>query len=254
MTIHAVHAMPAVIITGAAGGIGRALVREFSVNGYKTIAVDVAEEPADLNCNCYHRVDLGRSVVEPVYADSIFASILESLGTSTLSGLINNAAAQVLGGVDSLNLEGWQQTLNVNLLAPFFWTQRLLAPLEASRGCVLNISSIHATQTKSNFVAYATSKAALSGMTRAMAVDLGSRVRVNAIEPAAVDTDMLRAGFVGKPEQYEALKSFHPTGHIGQPADLAKLAVAIVRGDFGYLHGSCIQWDGGISSRLYDPD
>jgi NAD(P)-dependent dehydrogenase (short-subunit alcohol dehydrogenase family) len=71
--------------------------------------------------------------------------------------------------------------------------QGLLPELEKAAGSVINISSIHARLTKKDFVAYDNSKAAISGMTRAMAVDLGPRVRVNSIEPAAIETDMLKS-------------------------------------------------------------
>src|SRR3546814_1878609 len=76
---------------------------------------------------------------------------------------------------------------------------------------------------KPAFVAYATSKAALSGMTRAMAVELGARVRVNAIEPAAIDTPMLRAGFEGNDAGYEQLRIFHPVKAIGSAYELGVL-------------------------------
>jgi NAD(P)-dependent dehydrogenase (short-subunit alcohol dehydrogenase family) len=122
-----------------------------------------------------------------------------------------------------------------------------------AKGCVINISSIHARLTKPNFVAYATSKAALSGMTRAMAVDLGGRVRVNAIEPAAISTDMLKAGFKDHPEQYAALEQCHPLGRIGTPEEVAALALSIVDGELRFLHGACVGMDGGISARLHDP-
>src|SRR3546814_11034334 len=88
-----------------------------------------------------------------------------------------------------------------------------------SSDLVLNISSIHARLTKPNFIAYATSKAALSGMTRAMAVELGARVRVNAIEPVAIDTPMLRAGFEGNDAGYEQLRIFHPVKAIGSRSE-----------------------------------
>lgn len=170
-----------------------------------------------------------------------------------LNVLINNAAVQVLGGVGSLSMADWNQTLNVNLLAPFALVQGLLLQLDAADGCVINVSSIHARLTKPNFVAYATSKAALSGMTRAMAVDLGARVRVNAIEPAAIETDMLKAGFAHQPEEYVILQGCHPQGRIGTPAEVASLALSIACGNLRFLHGTCIAMDGGISGRLHDP-
>src|SRR3546814_11203245 len=104
----------------------------------------------------------------------------------------------ILESADALSRENWRSTLDVNLLAPFLWAQAFLPELEAVQGTVLNISSIHARLTKPNFIAYATSKAALCGMTRAMAVELGARVRVNAIGTEAIDRPTLRGGFDGK--------------------------------------------------------
>jgi NAD(P)-dependent dehydrogenase (short-subunit alcohol dehydrogenase family) len=182
------------------------------------------------------------------------SQIQDLVGDAGLSVLVNNAATQVLGGVDSLTVSDWHHTLDVNLLAPFVLTQGLLPPLEKAHGCVINISSIHARLTKPNFVAYATSKAALSAMTRAMAVDLGSRVRVNAIEPAAIETDMLKSGFAGQPEKFAELQACHPQGRIGSPEEVAALALSVAGGELRFLHGACIGIDGGISGRLHDPN
>ncbi|OFV93576.1 MAG: short-chain dehydrogenase, partial [Acidobacteria bacterium RIFCSPLOWO2_12_FULL_54_10] len=164
-------------ITGANGGIGQALVRTFHDAGYQVIATDITDQLADLPCAHFIQADLGRLVEDETYGAGILECIRGWLQNNGLNVLINNAAIQILGGTDKLTRTDWRQSLNVNLLAPFFLTKSLLPELEAARGCVVNISSIHARLTKRNFVAYATSKAALSGMTRALAVDLGARVR-----------------------------------------------------------------------------
>jgi NAD(P)-dependent dehydrogenase (short-subunit alcohol dehydrogenase family) len=156
--------------------------------------------------------------------------------------------------VETLDRDDWINTLEVNLLAPFFITKLLLTQLEQVKGCVINISSIHASLTKSNFVAYATSKSALSGLTRSMAVDLGKRIRINAIEPAAIETRMLRDGFKNNSDRLKELELCHPVGEIGQVDDLSKLALAIASDELSFLHGTCIPFDGGIRSRLHDPE
>lgn len=241
------------IITGSAGGIGKQLVKTFSRNGYQVIAIDVSRQPNDMHCWQYLQVDLQQFVINPTYTDVITGKLLALLSDGNLDVLINNAAVQILGGVETLSLDDWHTTLNVNLLAPFKLTQRLLPLIEMGKGCVINMSSIHARLTKANFVSYATSKAALSGLTRAMAVDLGGRIRVNAIEPAAVATEMLAAGFADQPDRYAELEACHPQGRLGSPAEIAALALAITSGDLRFLHGACIGIDGGISGRLHDP-
>lgn len=243
-----------VVITGAAGGIGSAMVRVFAEAGYSVIGTDRAlKAPEALPLAHYIQADLERTVNDAAYAGQVFEQIRAWLPMGRLDALINNAAVQILGGVDRLTVSDWQMTLNVNLVAPFLWVQALLPELERANGSVVNVSSIHAKQTKSNFVAYATSKAALSGMTRAMAVDLGGRVRVNAIEPAAIATDMLRAGFAGKDELFSKLEQCHPQGRIGDPVEVGQCALALVDGLGRFVHGACLSIDGGISDRLFDP-
>lgn len=242
-----------VLITGAAGGIGQCMAVAFSARGYRVLAMDHVPQPADLVCWQYLQVDLQQLVSDGAYAAGTLSTIAGLLPDARLDVLINNAALQVLGGVASLTVDEWHNTLDVNLIAPFVLTQGLLPQLEAAGGCVINISSIHARLTKANFVAYATSKAALSGLTRAMAVDLGGRVRVNAIEPAAIATQMLKAGFADQPERYAMLESCHPQGRIGTPDEVSALALAITEGELRFMHGACIPMDGGISGRLHDP-
>lgn len=154
-------------------------------------------------------------------------------------------------GVDSLTRNQWQTTLDINLTAPFLLSQGLVNELEAAKGSIVNISSIHAKLTKKNFVAYATSKAALSGMTRAMAVDLGPRVRVNAVERAAMDTDMLRNGFNYDDLKIKKLSSYHPVNIIGEPCDLAKVVISL--NSLPFILGSIFSLSGGIDCKLNDP-
>lgn len=247
----------ACLITGAAGGIGRALARTFSDAGYHVIATDIVELPGEIACASYIPGDLVKFVRDQRYAEGMVQEVRAAISGKHLRVLINNAAVQILGGVDHLSRPDWQTTLDVNLLAPFFLAQAFLPELEAPSdegASVINIGSIHARLTKKDFVAYATSKAALAGMTRAMAVDLGPRVRVNAIELGAIETDMLKAGFESKAEQYAALEGCHPQQRIGQPEDVARLALAIAQAGINFLHGACVELGGGISARLFDPN
>ena len=243
----------AVIITGALGGIGKELYRTFKESKFEVIGLDKAA--VDAGDGNLLRVDIAQCAESPASRDRLIARIREILNTREMSliGLVNNAAVQNLGCVDSLTHAAWDETLKVNLLAPFFLSQAFLPELEGNQGAVINISSIHESLTKKNFVAYATSKAALSGLTRAMAVDLGARVRVNAICTAAIETSMLKAGFEGNPDGYEALKKVHPVDRIGTPHEVAKLCLYLVCEAPGFLTGSTIGMDGGVASRLHDP-
>jgi len=242
------------LITGAAGGIGSAMVNRFHESGYNVIAIDKCDMPDYMKCYKYLRVDLEEFAINEAYAENVIHEIIQYLENNKLDVLINNAAVQILGGFDNINRDQWKKSFNINVLAPFLLVQGLLLPLENSKGCVINISSIHSRLTKKNFVAYSTSKAALSALTRAMAIDLENRVRVNSIEPAAIETDMLKKGFKDKIEMYSELKNCHPQKRIGTPEEVANMALLLSNKSIEFLHGSNIAIDGGISGRLYDPD
>lgn len=244
---------PNVLITGAAGGIGRAMVAAFRHGGYRVIATDRVSPPAGLEGVVYLQYDLGSFVAEADTAERQIAQLRPLLDGKGLHVLVNNAAVQILADCAQLSRADWQQSLNVNLLAPFFLTQALLPELECARGCVLNIGSIHARLTKRRFAAYATSKAALGALTRALALDLGGRVRVLTLEPAAIATEMLTAGFADDPEGLAQLAAHHPSGGIGTPEDLAHLALALVHANSPFFTGASIGFDGGISGCLHDP-
>jgi len=243
----------AVIITGALGGIGHALCEEFHAHGFHVFAIDKKE--GSVAAQSFINADIRGAVTSETKRAAISAPIRAELTAKNLllRGIVNNAATQILGGVESLDYAAWDETLQTNLLAPFFLVQAFLPELEKSSGAVVNISSIHEKLTKSGFVAYATSKSALSGLTRAMAIDLGGRVRVNAICPAAIQTPMLAAGFADKPDVFAALHGAHPSGRIGLPEEVANLARYLVAEAPIFLNGSCLGLDGGIAGRLHDP-
>ncbi len=244
---------PSVLITGAAGGIGRGLIKGFHKAGYFVIASDIKEPDQGLPCDHFLQADLQQTVEDEAYAASIFQQLRTLLPTDSLDALINNAAVQVLGPCENLSRAAWQQTLNINLLAPFFWTQALLPELKSANGCVVNISSIHARLSKKDFITYATSKAALSALTRNMAIELGNKIRINGIEPAAVRTKMLEDGFASQPEAMRDLSSCHPIGRIAETDEIADIALFLCSREARFLQGCIIAVDGGLSSRLHDP-
>ncbi len=240
------------LITGASGGIGQSLCSIFRNDGYKVIALDYKERLVD--ADFFIEADLGRICIDNNYSLEIIDQIQTLLTVSQgLDALINNAGVQIIKPMVQIGIADWSQTLNVNLIAPFLLTQKLFPFLEKARGSVVNISSIHAKLTKPDFICYATSKAALVGLTKSMAVEIGSKVRVNAICPAAVSTPMLLAGFDGKDEAYKALSSMHPVGRIAEPSEVAKLALFLASKDAQFINGASLELDGGIGSRLHDP-
>ncbi len=243
----------AVIVTGALGGIGSELCRTFEQSAFSVIAVDKRTGSTPATHFLHEDIKLCGESPEGLANLAVQIKSILTENDLELHGLINNAAVQILASCENLTHANWLETLQVNLLAPFFLAQSVLPELENVHGAIVNISSIHERLTKPKFIAYATAKAALSGLTRALAVDLGPRVRVNAICPAAIETSMLKAGFESNPAGYEALKNVHPVGRIGTPHEVARLCVYLVNEAPGFLTGATIGVDGGVAGRLHDP-
>jgi len=241
-----------VLVTGASGGIGQALCQEFSNEGYHVIATDKRPNTGTV-CNAFIEADLQNLVQDPDQFDKFLADVKENIGCDGLTTLVNNAALQVIASTEELTIADWQASLSINLLGPFRFIQGFLPDLEGNQGAVVNIASVHSQQTKPGFVCYATSKAALVGLTRALAVDLGSRVRINAVNPAATMTPMLMESFKDDPSLLSQLAEVHPLGRIARPNEVAQVVTFLASEKASFITGAVIDVDGGILARLHDP-
>jgi len=243
----------AVLVTGANGGIGQVLCKELKASGYVVVATDLhpAGKP---ECDSYIQLDLSDFVKDEDRRTAFKKELVNKLDGAKLVGLINNAAVQLLSSTDELDQKGFSGVLDINVTAPFLLIKLCLDMLESGHGSVVNIGSIHANLTKPRFVAYATSKSALAGLTRALAVDLGGRIRINAIQPAAIETDMLVEGFKENVEGYTNLQKYHPIGTIGQAKDVANTVLFLISKESRFIHGEILNLSGGIHARLHDPE
>jgi len=180
------------LITGAAGGVGRATVKHFHERGFRVIGVDrqsiYAEFPTD---GLFIQADIS----VPENLEKIFAQATEF--TPTLDVLVNNAGFQVTKPLVETTVEEWDMVMASNLRSVFLGVKLAYPLLKAEGGgAIVNVSSVHAVATSANIAAYAASKGGLLALTRAMAIEFApDNIRVNAVLPGAVDTPMLRAGF-----------------------------------------------------------
>lgn len=242
--------MPWALITGACGGIGRALCDVFAEAGYSVLGVDCQTDDSikhplitfDVTSLCNQDNEARR-----------FISQVEQITGGTLDVLVNNAAIQIIKPFGQLTSNDWLLTLDTNLMAPFWMIQMLHLQLKAARGAIVNIASIHANLTKRNFTAYATSKGALVSMTKALSLELAPEVRINAILPAATDTPMLREGFVDNPLGFSVLEQYHPAGRIARSREIADAALFLAGKHARFITGSTLDVDGGICNCLHDP-
>lgn len=242
-----------VLITGANGGIGAALVEAFAGAGWRVIATSQSKPPLTSKAHAFLQADLGGLANDEKAMSDFAKKVLAAAGDAPLSVLVNNAALQILAPLRELKPADIRKTMAVNVLAPFLLARAFLPQLEENEGSIINIGSVHAQSTKPEFTAYATSKAALHGLTRALAVDLGPKVRVNTLAPAATATPMLMAGFEGKAEKFKELEACHPLNRIATTEEIAKIALFLASKDAAFLTGATLYADGGVLARLHDP-
>ena len=245
-----------IIITGSSGGIGSTLVKKFKNNGWFVLGIDkvVNEElKSDYLCNKFFNFDLSLCK-ERVIFNNLINKIKDELKISktNLKGIINNAAVQIIKPFEEISSNEWDQLLAVNLNAPIEISKVFMPDLKRNKGSIVNVGSIHSNLTKSFFSSYAVSKGALKTLTKSLAVEFGNEVRVNMIEPAAIETPMLKEGFKNEPKNLALLEKLHPTKTIGSPDDIANAAIFLMDPNQKFLNGSILKLTGGIHCKLHD--
>lgn len=243
-----------VLITGAAGGIGRATLSLFAAKGWHVIAVDRNDFGEGFPANgLFIRADISR----PEEMQMIFEQA--KAFTESLDVLVNNAAMQVAKPLIETTVEEWDTVMASNLRSAFLGVKLAYPLLQKNGGAVVNVSSVHAIQTSANIAAYAASKGGLLALTRAMAIELAPQnIRVNAILPGAVDTPMLRAGLgrghVGHGDMQERLDNLARktvNGKVGKPEEIASAIYFLADNEqSSFMTGQALVVDGGATARL----
>lgn len=244
-----------VLITGAAGGIGRATVALFAEKGWRVIGVDRASFGETFP---KEGLFIQAEISNPDSMDGILHRVQSFTGT--LDALVNNAAVQVAKPLIETSVEEWDMVI-ANNLRPAFLLSKLAYPFFAAAGggAIINVSSVHAVQTSANIAAYATSKGGLLALTRATAIEFASdNIRVNAILPGAVDTPMLRAGLnrghlAGDDihTRLDNLAARTVNGRVGQPDEIAQAIYFLADNEqSSFMTGQAMIVDGGATARL----
>lgn len=243
------------LITGAAGGIGRATVDVFTRSGWRVIGVDRAEFGEGFPANgLFIKADIS----EPGNMDMIYSLAREF--SPQLDAVVNNAAYQVSKPLVDTTVEEWDAVMASNLRSVFLGA-RLAYPLfkAAGGGAIVNVSSVHAVATSVNISAYAASKGGLLALTRAMAIEFApDNIRVNAILPGAVDTPMLREGLgrgqhggASMMDRLENLARKTVNGRVGKPEEIARTILFLADNDqSSFITGQALIADGGATARL----
>jgi glucose 1-dehydrogenase len=247
--------MKTVLITGAAGGIGRATVKYFSAQGWRVIGVDRhpfgEEYPQE---GLFIQAD----IANPADFETIFDKTEKF--TSELHAIVNNAAVQIAKPLVETTTEEWDEVMASNLRSIFLACKLAFPLLKASgNGAIVNVSSVHAVATSANIGAYAASKGGVMALTRAMAIEFAPQnIRVNAILPGAVDTPMLRAGLQRGHvsggtivDRLENLARKTVNGRVGQPEEIASAIYFLAdNSQSSFMTGQALVVDGGATCRL----
>ena len=215
------------VVTGGAGGIGKAIAEEFEKNGARVYIIDTA--PND----CFVG-DIGKKETLEAFAEKI---IFEC---GRVDFLVNNAPPQ-MRGIDECSWEEFQEALSVGVTAPFYLT-KLLMPYFAEGACVINISSSRDRMSQKQTESYTAAKGGIAALTHALAVSLAGRARVNSISPGWIDTAYT---------VYEGPDaSQQPSGRVGNPIDIASMVMFLCSDKAGFITGENICIDGGMTKLM----
>ena len=243
------------LITGAAGGIGRATVQYFTEKGWKVIGVDRQDFGQGYPVN---GLFIKANIANPADIETIFKKA--HAFSPVLDAVVNNAAVQISKPLVETTVEEWDEVIASNLRSVFLGAKFAYPMLkEAGGGAIVNTSSVHAIATSANISAYAASKGGLLALTRAMAIEFAKdNIRVNAILPGAVDTPMLRSGLgrghLGGSDVNERLENLARktvNGRVGKPEEIASAIYFLADNDqSSFMTGQALVVDGGATCRL----
>jgi len=236
------------LITGAAGGIGRALAACFAANGARLTLVDRNEEVHALAASLG---PMHRSYVGDI-ADAATIERLVERAAADLGGLdilVNNAGIGLLGPAEQLATADWDLTLAVNLRAAYLFSRDAgRHMLAAGYGRIVTIASQAAVIGIEGHVAYSASKAGLLGMTHCLALEWGPRgVTANCISPTVVETELAKIGWSG--EKGERARAEIPTRRFAQPEEIALAALYLASDAAAMVNGANLMVDGGYTIR-----
>ncbi len=241
-----------VIVTGASSGIGFSAAKLFAEKGAEVVAVGRNEK--ELNnlkniCQDFDgnvKIQLG-DIRETTQVERIINEIIENFGQ--IDVLINSAGIILNGSIENTSLEDWDKMMDINLRSVFFLMQKCVPHLEKTQGNIVNVSSVTGLRAFPNVLAYCVSKAAIDQLTRCAALELAAKkVRVNAVNPGVVETNLHKRGGMadGDYEKFlENSQNTHPLGRVGKPEEIADLIYFLASEKAAWITGATYEIDGG---------
>jgi len=245
------------VVTGAGAGIGKAIAQAFASEGAHVVVADInaaaAEESALLITNNGGKAfAFATDVADPASVERLVAATLQQYGAVHV--LMNNAAIQVNKRIEDTTPEEWNRQMAVNVGGVFLCCKFFLPHLRKTRGVIVNMSSVNGTFVEPMCAGYCSTKAAILGFTKALAIDHGGEgIRVNAICPGYIDAGLAEGYFLAQPDPDAArlqAGKLHALRRIGKPEEVAKVAVFLASDEASFMTGAAVAVDGGFSSGL----
>ena len=243
---------PVVLVTGAARRIGAEIARGLHAAGacvaihYRSSAAEAEALAATLNATRPNSAaSFAADLLDTAALPQLVADVVARFGR--LDALVNNASAFYATKVGAVNTAAWDDLVGSNLKAPLFLAQAAAPHLERSGGCIINITDVHAERPLKGYPLYCAAKAGLLGLTRALALELGPRVRVNAVAPGAIEWPQSQGDF--SPSERAAIIDHTLLKSVGSPTDIARTVKFLVF-DAPYITGQVINVDGGRTAYL----
>jgi len=245
------------VITGSGAGIGRAAAIEFAREGASVVVADVnlagARETASRiqqNGGKAHACET--DVASPESVRNLVSETLRLY--SKVNVLFNNAAIQINKTVEDTEVDEWNREIAVNLGGVFLCSKYFMPHLRASKGAIVNMASVNGFFVEPMCAGYCATKAAIIGLTKAMAIDHGKEgIRVNCICPGYIDAGLAEGYFQAQPDPAAARASagkLHALWRIGRPEEVGRVAVFLASDDASFVTGSAYVVDGGFGSGL----
>lgn len=238
------------LVTGASRGIGAAIAEGYAAAGAsvmlssrKTDALESAAGAITSRVPDARLETFAANAGDPDAAEACVAACVERLGG--LDVLVNNAATNpYMGRMIDIDLPRLDKTYDVNLRGAFVWSQLAWrAAMESGGGSIINVASIGGMSVETSIGHYNVTKAALLHLTRSLAKELAPGVRVNAIAPGLVKTDMARALWEGNED---AVSTMVPLARLGEPEDISNAAVFLASDAASWVTGTAMVVDGGM--------
>lgn len=242
------------VVTGGGKGIGRGTVEVLVRAGAKVIILDNDAESGQQTADALgdHTHFIACNVAEEQAVISALRQGVERFGK--LDYLVNNAGVQRYAPVTETTEEMWDLIMNVNVKGSFFCAKHAIPYMQQTgRGVVVNVSSVQAMITQGNVAAYTTSKTALLGLTRSIAVDYAPHIRCVAVCPGTVDTPLLRWAINQSPDPEAVMQEcidMHLTDRIAQPAEIGEFIAYLCSDKAGFMTGQAYRIDGGLGVMI----